>query len=48
MFRTLQSNIIFWIVWIAEMVVQHFMLFWSSNSVTGQAILGMAPLSFGV
>lgn len=48
MFRTLQSNIIFWMVWVAEMVVQHFMLFWSSNSITGQAILGMAPLSFGV
>jgi len=48
MFKTLKSNIIFWFVWIAEMVIQHFMLFWSSSSVTGAAILGMAPISVGV
>jgi membrane protein implicated in regulation of membrane protease activity len=48
MFKTLKSNIIFWFIWIAEMVIQHFMLFWSSSSVTGAAILGMAPISVGV
>lgn len=48
MFKTLQSNIIFWIIWIAEMAVQHFMLFWSANSITGAAILGMSPISVGI
>ena len=45
MLKTLTNNIIFWIVWLAEMGVQHFMLFWSSNSLTGAAILGMAPIT---
>jgi len=46
MFKALQSNIIFWLVWIAEMGVQHFMLFWSTNTDTGRAILGMEPMTW--
>lgn len=47
-FKALPSNLIFWIIWILEMGIQHFMLFWSSTSVTGAAILGMAPIGMGL
>lgn len=45
-FRTLGGNWIFWLVWVAELLLQQAMLFWASTSATGLAILGMAPLSF--
>ena len=45
MFKAIHSNKIFLLVWVVEMAVQHFMLFWSSTTDTGRAILGMEPLS---
>lgn len=48
MMKTLQSNIIFWLVWLGEMALQHVMLFWAANSDTGQAILGMADIGIGL
>ena len=48
MVRTLLSNPIFWFIWLAEMVVQHIMLFWAATSDTGKAILGMTDIGFGL
>lgn len=45
MFKAIHVNKIFLLVWLIEMGVQHFMLFWSSTTDTGRAILGMEPLS---
>lgn len=47
-FKTVLSNPIFWVVWAAEMFLEHFMLFWSGTTKTGALILGMGPLPFEV
>jgi magnesium-transporting ATPase (P-type) len=48
MLKTVQSNLIFWFIWLGEMALQHLMLFWASNSETGMAILGMADIGIGL
>lgn len=45
-FKTILSNPIFWIVWAAEMGIQHLMFIWSATTATGSKILGLYPLPF--
>lgn len=43
--KTILSNFLFWVIWMAEIGVQVLMLLWCNTSV-GSTILGMTPMSF--
>lgn len=44
-FKTVKSNMLFWMIWGLEIGIQVLMLLWC-NTEMGQTVLGMVPLTF--
>lgn len=45
-FKTLLSNPIFWLVWVAEMTLQHLLLMWAGLDGKDSKVLNMSALPF--
>lgn len=46
-FKTLFNNSLFWLIFLFEMALQNYMIYMAPNYLLSQAILQVAPLTFG-